>query len=103
VGARTAGVTRRSLQQHRLPRPSVTGGSTAGCVAKERSECQVRPNASGSATCCASDPLTGICWSHRRVLTLGEPTVAGKVANIDSLGVLDAIYTGVRENPFAAN
>jgi para-nitrobenzyl esterase len=38
-----------------------------------------------------------------RVLRLGEPIAAGGVANIDSLGVLDAIYTGVRDKPFAAN
>jgi para-nitrobenzyl esterase len=37
-----------------------------------------------------------------RVLTLGEPIAVGKVANIDSLSALDAIYTGVRDKPFAA-
>lgn len=38
-----------------------------------------------------------------RVLTLGEPIVVGKVANIDSLGVFDAVYSAVRGKPFAAN
>jgi len=37
-----------------------------------------------------------------RVLTLGEPIAVGTVANIDSLSALDAIYTGVRDKPFAA-
>ena len=37
-----------------------------------------------------------------RVLALGEPVAVGPVANLGSLKVLDAVYTGVRDKPFAA-
>jgi para-nitrobenzyl esterase len=37
-----------------------------------------------------------------RVLALGEPIAVRKVANIDSLTVLDTIYAGVRGKPFGA-
>jgi para-nitrobenzyl esterase len=37
-----------------------------------------------------------------KVLVLGDPITVGKVANIGSLTVLDAVYTGVRDKPFAA-
>jgi para-nitrobenzyl esterase len=37
-----------------------------------------------------------------KVLALGEPVAVSQVANIDSLTVLDAVYTGVRGKPFAA-
>jgi para-nitrobenzyl esterase len=36
-----------------------------------------------------------------RVLSLGDPIVAGGVANISSLNILDAVYSSVRGRPFA--
>jgi para-nitrobenzyl esterase len=36
-----------------------------------------------------------------KVLYLGDPTTVGGVANLNSLGVFDAVYTMVRGAPFA--
>ena len=37
-----------------------------------------------------------------KVLYIGDPMTVGRVANINSLGVFDAVYTTVRGTPFAA-
>lgn len=37
-----------------------------------------------------------------KVLYLGDPMVVGRVANINTLSVLDTVYASVRGKPFAA-
>ena len=47
-------------------------------------------------------PWPAFTDTDTKVLYLGDPVTVGGVANVNSLTVLDGVYTAVRGKPFAA-
>jgi para-nitrobenzyl esterase len=71
-------------------------------VAEDVSSYWVNFAKSGSPNGPGLPPWPVFANADSKVLYIGDPMTVGRVANINSLSVFDAVYTTVRGTPFAA-